>query len=331
MVEDIFENDGADVIETIENVLSQQIDEGRDALHIFRQLFGFAFSSLTNDLINDGISTSVTDENLSVPSQFFTDAQLSELSKLGNLLVSLNRKVESKTQSLKVITDKITSSSRDIIENQNRQHELILDELYHKFNRMEDTLVDVVSGLQTNSSSAKKRNFNTESPNISSSKKIIVSHSQKLVTVDKSFYETRSSRSMNEDSTSNKKSRRERPKKEKDDFHWIKDPVVRAKAKELAEASVNFDPKASPHSLLGRYVYRIFDNSNLCYGLLVQYEDPLFQVIYNDGDSQKLSLREVRLSLLNESLAPRRELEACVYHRDHKTYLSRHELPQICT
>ena len=53
------------------------------------------------------------------------------------------------------------------------------------------------------------------------------------------------------------------------------------------------------------------------------------QVVYNDGDTQRLSLKEVRLSLVDEIQVPPQVVLDCQMHYAKGTYLIRTPLPTI--
>ena len=65
-----------------------------------------------------------------------------------------------------------------------------------------------------------------------------------------------------------------------------------------------------PKDHVGKYVARIFDQAEY-YGLLVSYDKKQFQVVYHDGDHQKLSVNEVMNSLVDEKKVPNNEKMLC--------------------
>ena len=52
-------------------------------------------------------------------------------------------------------------------------------------------------------------------------------------------------------------------------------------------------------------------------------------MVYNDGDTQRLSLREVRLSLVEEVQVPLNIALDCKMHYEKGSYLTRVPLPTI--
>ena len=65
-----------------------------------------------------------------------------------------------------------------------------------------------------------------------------------------------------------------------------------------------------PKDHVGKYVCRLFDGEEF-YGLLASYDKKEFQVVYQDGDHQKLSVNEVMLSLADEKKVPSHEKMLC--------------------
>ena len=331
----------------VEDTLTRQ---SNDALKSFRRLFGFCSPTISSS------SDEKEGRSLAVSSELFTNEQLMEISTLGETLVLIKKNLmETKrdNDSIKVLSDHISQRNKEIICNQNKHHQSIVDELHQKFAHLEEKLQDAVNILafvpgkmdQQQSKRFRDDQWMDQLLVNTNKKQYAVSHhiNAKMtnVTDDSKFPVTSSSSSSKATLTrSGKKNSNPVPPKtsitssksqetERDPLLWIQDPKVRRKAQQLAEANVAYDPNASPLTLLNKYVYRIFENNNICYGLLALYEAPYFLVIYNDGDSQRLSLREVQLSLLNEQLAPTEELQACKFHAENLTYMKRIPLPPM--
>lgn len=334
MIGDSFDEIDDKKLPTDEFLIQQYSNEANDALRSFCRLFGFCTSTLglpglTNEKANS--SSELDEASLAVPSQLFTESQLAEISNLGNILVTLTkRKIEIQNYPTKILSEHIVQSSKEIIMNQNKQHKTVLDELYHKFDRLEEKLQDAFTNqskrMREDPWADQQTNKKLYAPQ-TSPKLLAIPDDSKLV-VSSSSGKT-APRSSGKKNVQLKPIRSSQEPEVRDPLLWIQDPKVRRKAQQLAEANVAYDPTASPLTLLNKHVYRIFENNNICYGLLALYEAPYFLVVYNDGDSQRLSLREVQLSLLNEQLAPPEELIACKYHVDHRTYTKRIPLPPM--
>jgi hypothetical protein len=96
----------------------------------------------------------------------------------------------------------------------------------------------------------------------------------------------------------------------------------------LAPTLINPDPKTRDTELVGRFVARIF-NGDIFYGYTIAQKNGLFQVVYSDGDTQKLGRNEVLLSLVDEGQIPRKSAEMCRDHYRRGTYKARTPLPTI--
>ena len=77
-------------------------------------------------------------------------------------------------------------------------------------------------------------------------------------------------------------------------FDWISDPRVRRQATELTRDRMSLPPGASPASLVGQHIFRIFDGDSLCYGLLAAYvtsRPSLFALALSHLSSPRLGTR----------------------------------------
>jgi hypothetical protein len=96
----------------------------------------------------------------------------------------------------------------------------------------------------------------------------------------------------------------------------------------LAPTLINPDPNTRDTDLIGKFVARIF-NGDIFYGYTIAQKNGLFQVVYSDGDTQKLGRNEVLLSLVDEGQIPRKSAEMCRDHYRRGTYKERTPLPTI--
>lgn len=79
-----------------------------------------------------------------------------------------------------------------------------------------------------------------------------------------------------------------------------------------------------------KYITRIFDGVPFV-GVTVKWEKPYFLVVYEDGDPQRLSLGEVRVSLLADDKVDPKKAAMCLRHVRAKTYEQRELLPSVYT
>ena len=110
------------------------------------------------------------------------------------------------------------------------------------------------------------------------------------------------------------------------------------------KAPLIFEAFDGPHTLIGRYLYRIFDNI-VFFGIIesvmpvTQHDlrrsredkcmQPHVHVVYNDGDHQQICLSEVRLCLCNNNAVPPDVKDSCLSHVSNRTYLHREPLPPV--
>jgi hypothetical protein len=190
-------------------------------------------------------TSSSNDSDLSVNLSLWSEAQLKELQRLGQLLLTMQQRSNSDVFVTETVTSQVVTCTQRLVDCHVHYHDLLLDELYQKFARVEDLLRDrAVAPLH-----------NVQATPVPSSSSDVKRSTRK--------------RQASEHSTPQKSAKRSAETHRQDSFDWIKDEQVRATAKLLADSPVPFDPNADPRLLLSQYVFRIFDCRILCYGFLV--------------------------------------------------------------